>query len=303
MSSITKEYTCVCGKVCATSQSFNGHKSHCKAHRLSKGGETNYADYLAKQAKTSLLARNARKKNAAKARKLSLDAWIAEEHFCERCNKRMTEKFGSGRFCSTFCARSRAKSEETKQKISTTLSQTLLETSPMRTSSKRICFICNKNIIKNYNKTGVCKECLNNTPEGFKIKQGLGRKGYDTMQVNGTHKGWQSRNIVSYAENFWLNVLDNNQIKYKREVPVWHGSANYFLDFVIEKNGKSIDLEIDGKQHTYLDRANSDVVRDLFLTKQGYLVYRIPWNEVNTEQGKTEMQSKINAFLDFYLSL
>lgn len=303
MSSFTKEYICVCGKVCSTSQSFNGHKSHCKVHRLNKGGELNYEEYLAKQAKTSLMARNARKKNASDARKISLDTWISEKHECERCGEIMTTKFGSGRFCSTFCARSRVKSDETKQKISASLSQTLLDTASIRVSNKRICFICNKNIIKNYNKTGVCKECLNSTSEGFKIKQELGRKGYDTMQVNGTHKGWQSRNITSYAENFWLKVLNNNQIEYKREVPVRHGSANYFLDFVIEKNGKLIDLEIDGKQHTYQDRANSDIIRDLYLTKQGYLVYRIPWNDINTEHGKTEMQNKIDAFLNFYLLL
>ena len=303
MSSITKEYICVCGKVCANSQSFNGHKSHCKVHRLNKGGEANYETYLAKQAKTSQAARAARKKNAAEARQLNNDIWVAEKHFCERCEKLMSEKFGSGRFCSEFCARSRVKTEETKQKISRSLNQTLLDTTSIRTSNKRMCFICNKNIIKTYNKTGVCKDCLNSTPEGFKIKQELGRKGYDTMQANGTHKGWQSRNIVSYAENFWCNVLDNNQIKYKREVPVWYGAANYFLDFVLEKNGKLIDLEIDGKQHTYPERANSDIIRDLYLTKQGYLVYRIPWNEISSELGKLEMQNKINEFINFYTAL
>ena len=67
MSSFTKEYICICGKVCTTSQSFNGHKSHCKIHRLNKGGEANYESYLAKQAKTSLAARDARKKCAAEA--------------------------------------------------------------------------------------------------------------------------------------------------------------------------------------------------------------------------------------------
>lgn len=137
----------------------------------------------------------------------------------------------------------------------------------------------------------------------YNKKVEAGKKVQQRLIEAGVHKGWQSRNIASYAENFWLAVLDNNQIKYKQEVPVWHGSANYFLDFVIEKNGKAIDLQIDGKQHTYTDRANSDVVRDLYLTKQGYLVYRIPWNEIKTEQGKAEMQRKITEFLDFYNSL
>lgn len=300
---INKDYTCSCGKVCTNAQSFNGHKSHCKVHRLAKGGTANYEQYLSQQAYTSSLARAAKKRKIEEAEKLAQITWAAAQHSCERCGEVMLTKYGSGRFCSAFCARSRVKSAETKQKISASLSQTLLATAPLRASNKRVCSICNKNNIKNYNKTGVCKECLNTTPEGFKIKQALGRKGYDTMQVNGTHKGWQSRTITSYAENFWITVLTNNQIEYKREVPVWHGSANYFLDFVIEKNGKFIDLEIDGKQHTYQDRAKSDAIRDLFISKQGYLVYRIPWNEISSEVGKLEMQNKIDAFLEFYFSI
>ena len=117
---------------------------------------------------------------------------------------------------------------------------------------------------------------------------------------NGTHKGWQSRNITSYAERFWMQVLDNNNIKYQREVPVKHEKTNYFLDFVIEHNGKLIDLEIDGKQHTYEDRRISDVVRDLYLTQCGYLVYHVVWNEISSEFGNNKMKEKIDAFLAFY---
>lgn len=119
----------------------------------------------------------------------------------------------------------------------------------------------------------------------------------------GIHIGWQSRNKKSYAEKFWITVLENNSIDYTCEVPVWHGSANYFLDFVIERNNKLIDLEIDGKQHKYADRLASDVARDSFLAEQGYLVYRIPWNDLNTEAGKEEMRKKIDNFLAFYNSI
>jgi very-short-patch-repair endonuclease len=123
------------------------------------------------------------------------------------------------------------------------------------------------------------------------------------LLATGTHKGWQSRNITSYAEQFWMQVLDNNSIEYQREVPVKHDKSNYFLDFVIEHNGKLIDLEIDGKQHTYEDRIQSDVIRDVYLTKQGYLVYRVAWNEVKSKAGVDEMKEKIDAFLTFYNNL
>ena len=29
---------------------------------------------------------------------------------------------------------------------------------------------------------------------------------------NGTHKGWQSRNITSYPEKFFISVLKNNNL-------------------------------------------------------------------------------------------
>ena len=232
----------------------------------------------------------------------ALEQWVAEKHTCEKCGQLMLKKFGTGRFCSRACANSHIHSDETKHKIKASLDATLIAKDKPASRCKKVCTVCGTSI-KSLNKTGVCRYCLENTPEGLHIKQELGRKSYETKQARGTHKGWQSRNIISYAEQFWTQVLDNNSIEYQREVPVKHDKSNYFLDFVIEHNGKLIDLEIDGKQHTYEDRMQSDVIRDLYLTKQGYLIYRVAWNEINFEQGKAEMQDKINNFLDFYNSL
>lgn len=120
---------------------------------------------------------------------------------------------------------------------------------------------------------------------------------------SGTHKGWRSRNIISFAEQFWVNVLDAHDIPYEREFAIWHGSANYFLDFRLECNGKLVDLEIDGKQHKYEDRVKLDKIRDCFMQSAGYIVYRIPWNDIKSDAGKQEMQQKIKDFLEFYNSL
>ena len=73
----------------------------------------------------------------------------------------------------------------------------------------------------------------------------------------------------------------------------------YFLDFYIEIGDRKIDLEIDGKQHKYKDRQESDIKRDNFLISKGYEVYRIDWNEINTENGKKLMKNKINQFLNY----
>ena len=303
---IQKFYTCECGKVFQNSQSFNGHKSHCKIHIIATKGEQGYKQYIATQQANSKLAITATKKKAQAKKDLAISTWIAEQHICERCGKVMTEKFGSGRFCSRACANARDHSDETKNKIS---QSSLGRPSPFKgvsTGGEKLeacfCSICNAHI-EYINKTGLCRYCLEHTDEGKQIKQQLGKKGYQTMLENGTHKPWQSRAITSYAEDFWITVLQNNDITFIREVPVKHGNSNYFLDFKIEKNGKLIDLEIDGKQHTYAERALSDVLRDLFLTKQGYLVYRVAWNEVVSDQGKLEMKNKIDEFLAFYNTL
>jgi predicted signal transduction protein with EAL and GGDEF domain len=80
-------------------------------------------------------------------------------------------------------------------------------------------------------------------------------------------------------------------------------TAPDFLDFYIEINNKKIDLEIDGKQHNYPDRKESDKQRDKILKNAGYIVYRIKWNEINSEDGKIKMKSKIDKFLDFINNL
>ena len=77
----------------------------------------------------------------------------------------------------------------------------------------------------------------------------------------------------------------------------WNG---YFLDFYIEKNGKKIDFEVDGKQHwCEPERMEHDKERDAKLSELGYLVYRVRWNNINKEEGKAEMKEKISALLDF----
>ena len=59
-------------------------------------------------------------------------------------------------------------------------------------------------------------------------------------------------------------------------------------------------MEIDGKQHKYEDRAESDRIRDEILMKNNFIVYRVEWNEINSETGKQLMKEKIDNFLEFY---
>lgn len=114
---MNKEYRCICGKVFDNPQKFNGHKSSCKEHIQNKYQQKS-SDYFQlksdKCRKSGLLSALS---NQSKQQQ-KLDAWILEQHKCEKCGKVMTEKYGSGRFCSRSCANSHTHSEQTKQKIS-----------------------------------------------------------------------------------------------------------------------------------------------------------------------------------------
>lgn len=120
--------------------------------------------------------------------------------------------------------------------------------------------------------------------------------------ANGKWEGWKSRKIDSYPERFWKQVLSNNNIKYKFNYYVnkknlgLNESSGYFLDFAI---GDDIDLEIDGKQHKHEERKESDINRDFVLTMNGWKVYRVEWNSINTDEGKKLMQQKIGQFLNW----
>ena len=228
--------------------------------------------------------------------------WQSGIFKCEKCGKVMTTKYKSGRFCSEKCCHSHILSEESKKKQSISLRKTfntdeykqkMIEICRHRKKRKprkvsyipKNCIVCNQPIP--YEKRGrkTCSEqCL--------IKR------YKTRTRWNIH-----RNQTSFAEKFFMEVLENNNIEYIHEHPVKKddGIHCYYLDFLIHINGKNIDLEIDGQQHDY--RQNEDAIRDKYLTEHGFIVYRIKWNDVIAEKGKQEMKEKIDLFLDFINAL
>ena len=181
---------------------------------------------------------------------------------------------------------------ETNKKVSQTLLRRRLLNEFKTDFSIRYCANCGKKLGFR-NKSGYCQHCVHSCSPVFtsaEYKEKI-RQSQLLLVANGTHKGWRTRNIKSYAERFFETVLNNNHISYERERYV----GKYFLDFVIG----DIDLEIDGKQHQYADRKQSDQVRDEYLRSQGFFVYRIKWNEINSDVGKEMMKDKIDLFLDF----
>ena len=111
-----------------------------------------------------------------------------------------------------------------------------------KTSDKVYCYECAKELGKLVHQLY--------TPYGKKLVSTDTKKKLKDLVAkrieNGTHKGWKTRSKHSYAEIFWMKVLDNNNISYENEVKV--PGYLYRLDFKITlPNGKIVDLEIDGK--------------------------------------------------------
>lgn len=225
---------------------------------------------------------------------------------CEKCGKEHDGSYGSGRFCSSKCARSYSTSlnrEEVNKKISIGLreSDKVNHSYAEYLKNPKTCKICGK-ILQQRNITSYCINCIRYSSELANYRSSIGKNASARVK---NRKYWFTRDKKSYAEKFWIEVLNNNNISYKHNYPVKVESANrhFYLDFYIIKNNKMIDLEIDGKQHEYEDRKAHDIARDKYLKKQNYLVYRIKWNEINSDSGKILMKSKIDGFLNFYNNL
>lgn len=166
------KYVCVCGKEFNSSQSFNGHKVHCKEHQIQKYGSLKRLEEHNKKCIDALQKSNAlkakEKREAKEKEKQSLlELWLSEQHKCERCGKTMTEYYGSGRFCSKFCAHSRCHTEKTKENISKGVKNS---TRKSKSSNHKLqdeyyknpnrCTTCNSILEykKRFNKT-CCDEC------------------------------------------------------------------------------------------------------------------------------------------------
>lgn len=235
---------------------------------------------------------------------------------CEYCGKEHDGSFGSGRFCCSECSHkysSNTNKEERLNNISKSLKgrpsplkgKKFGEDSRIHKLSKETKEKISKSLKNNPNLKG--SEILKNYRDNESPEQKNSRlkKISETnkrLYKEGKIKGWNSRNKKSYAEKFWTKVLNNNNIEFisekvvtKKELGV-DEVGNYFLDFVINGN---IDLEIDGKQHKYLDRAESDRIRDERLMKNGYIVYRIPFINPNTDDNKELVKKQIEDFLNW----
>lgn len=229
---------------------------------------------------------------------------------CKLCLTKISFDKRFNDFCSSKCSVTynnklrKPYSDELKEKISLSLKCVEKGGTKILEQHTRFCSYCNKEFVvsrKNNYSLSKRKTCSDECHSLLRSKNS--KESVERQIKNGTHKGWQSRNIISYPEKFFITVLNNNNLKYehnktikKIDLGVIKDDSNYFLDFYFED--KKIDLEIDGRQHD--DRIEHDNTRDELLIKNGFKVYRIKWKSINSEKGKEYMKKEINDFLSFY---
>lgn len=159
---MSKIYKCDCGREFISAQAFNGHKSHCVIHlnltnNLSKRINIDKTNGCKSAIKLSQYYKNKRESK--------LKIWLNEQHKCEKCGKIMTEKFGSGRFCSRVCANSHSLSKESKEKIRDKLkikvsneNKTHIKAVNAYNKNPKYCVICNKKLEYDYRYRKTCSD-------------------------------------------------------------------------------------------------------------------------------------------------
>ena len=146
-------YICECGKEFDKPNSFNGHKSHCKVH-LEKTGRLELRKNIDKSNITKRV--NTCKLKKENKIKSAREIGISEIHTCEKCGKILTEKYGSGRFCSQSCANARDRSDDLKLKISNSVHKSNLD---KYNESPRKCIKCEEYLPFEHRFRKYCDKC------------------------------------------------------------------------------------------------------------------------------------------------
>lgn len=182
-------------------------------------------------------------------------------YYCEKCGKLVTEKFGSGKFCSRKCANSHKMSEDTKLKISNSVKKNphgwaSQNYERKREYKKRLqeynknpnkCKVCGKLLDYKHKHRKTCgdKNCLkvlNSKNGGYKKHSRKGNAGY--------YKGFYCDS--TYELIFLIYCLDHN-IKIERNKQYFlykyeNKIHKYYPDFLINNNTlieiKNFDSEL-----------------------------------------------------------
>lgn len=236
-----KEYKCICGKIFDNPQKFNGHKQGCSEHIISKYGSLE-AYYTIKNRNHDRGRKVKERIEGLKTKQLEI--WIQEKHICERCGKVMTERWGSGRFCSRKCANSHTQSEECKQKISKTVNSkeyTLRKNNILEyEKSPNRCPICGKILSYDQRYNKVCSfECSKKYNSDKMLKKISSGELHITVRKRYKYGIYKGIHCDSSWELAFVMYLFDHGVEFKRNIKesflyYYKGSYHYFFpDFII----------------------------------------------------------------------
>lgn len=232
------------------------------------------------------------------------------DKFCKFCGNKLSSNTKT--FCNSSCAAKynnsrRVLSKETKEKIGRSIrnrnencrkSNDLgIERIGGKYANINICKICGKEFLTKHKNSTYCScECVHKDP----IYINKLRIAQLNLVESGKHIGWAKRNNMPKSEQIWESLLIKNGIIYNHEDRSY---PRYSMDFCITKGFNKIDVELDGKQHDWKQRQESDKIRDEILTQNGYIVYRIKIPRNIKDNMDDYLNLEFEKFLNFYLSL
>jgi very-short-patch-repair endonuclease len=204
---------------------------------------------------------------------------------CEYCNEEHNGSYKTGRFCSEKCARGFSTKAKRKE-INETVSKKLTKAPYLK-----ICPYCKKEFQSKRGKKVFCSvSCGSLNTQSKKENRDKLRNAQLKLIENGTHQGWKTRTKdPSYPEKYFISLFEKENIKgWEREYPI----GKFFIDFAFIK--QKLALEIDGKQHE--ERKEKDKIKDNFLEKNNWKVFRIKWYNPINENNKEKLYDQINEF-------
>ncbi len=244
---------------------------------------------------------------------------------CEFCAKEHDGSYASGRFCSVSCSRRMAQSKVSKdgavkrdealRKASREGKANRKGTSGYRWSeeAKASHSIRMKAVMTAEDTRAKLRNHRlgrSMSEESRKKLSESARKATLRTIEEGRHVPWQSRpkGTASYPEKFWMKIFDTAGLEYKfnHAISKVNSKSCYFLDFAfVNKTGEILDFEVDGKQHKYPERVESDLSRDSYLKSLGIKVHRKDWtiNKAELHSQVIEVQNLLNNFLDINIQL
>ena len=140
----------------------------------------------------------------------------------------------------------------------------------------------------------ICGVCIHNSKNKTCCPEHLSQ--WMSLKIKERGQTGFQRREPSYLERsfeMWLN--ENCTVPHIKEKTIHNKITNkwYFVDFFFESIG--LIVELDGKQHLEIDRTNSDLVRDEYITTEfGYKILRISHKEYKNKTKLKELCDLLN---------